>query len=81
MNSDKIYTRSESADIIGIIEDVLIDCGIRVPSPEDDERDPDDDVGFYGSTYSNLLDEVEAKLCALLERVSPETTVVTDVFE
>ena len=81
MNSDKIYTRSESADIIGIIEDVLIDCGISVPSPEDDERDPDDNIGFYGSTYSYLLDEVEGALCALFERVSPETTIITDVFE
>ena len=39
---------------------------IHVPSPEDDEREPDDLIGLYGSTYSELLDDIESRLIDLI---------------
>lgn len=81
MDKPKIYTRQEAADIVEAFEDVLMENNICVPSPEDDERDPDDMVGLYGSTYYDLLDFVEHTLIDLLdtyEKCKPE--IVTDTF-
>lgn len=81
MNKPKIYTRQEAADIVEAFEDVLMKNNICVPSPEDGERDPDDMVGLYGSTYYDLLDFVEHTLIDLLdtyEKCKPE--IVTDTF-
>lgn len=63
-----IYTHEEAASIIELFEDVLAKYDIKVPSPEDDEREPDNMVGLYGTTYSDLLDAVEDKLIDLLDR-------------
>ena len=63
-----IYTHEEAASIIELFEDVLEKYDIKVPSPEDDEREPDNMVGLYGTTYSDLLDAVEYKLIDLLDR-------------
>jgi len=64
-----IYTRMEASNIIGMIEDVLIENNICVPSPEDDERDEADKIGFYGSVYSDLLDSVSAYVSDLISEV------------
>lgn len=64
----KIYTHDEAAKILELFEDVLSEYDISVPSPEDDEREEDNMVGLYGSTYSNLLDSVEERLIELLEK-------------
>lgn len=63
-----IYTHDEAAQIVELFETVLCEHGIRVPSPEDDERDPDNQAALYGSVYSDLLDEVEERLIDLLDR-------------
>lgn len=64
-----IYTRSEAADIVELFEMVLDKYDIRIPSPEDDEREPDNEAKLYGSTYCNLLDDVEARIVSLLTRI------------
>lgn len=64
-----IYTRSEAADIVELFEMVLDKYDIRIPSPEDDEREPDNEAKLYGSTYYNLLDDVEARIASLLTRI------------
>ena len=58
-----IYTHDEAALIIERFENILSQYGIHVPSPEDDDRDEDDMVGLYGSTYGNLLDDTEDMIC------------------
>lgn len=63
-----IYTRDEAAKIVGMFEDILVENGISIPSPEDDERDPEDNLGLYGSTYSDLLDGVEEVLKSMILR-------------
>ena len=73
------YTHDEAASIIEAIEDVLIENGIRVPSPEDDERDSDD-CGFYGSVYSDLLDYVEERLLRIIEAQKAGEKVVSNDF-
>ena len=47
---------------------VLDKYDTRIPSPEDDEREPDNEAKLYGSTYYNLLDDVEARIASLLTR-------------
>ena len=64
-----IYTRSEAADIVELFEMVLDKYDTRIPSPEDDEREPDNEAKLYGSTYYNLLDDVEARIASLLTRI------------
>lgn len=67
-----IYTHDEASRIVEMFERVLDKYDISVPSPEDDEREKDNMVGLYGSTYSDLLDEVEAHLIFLLEQADPK---------
>ena len=45
---------------------MLIENDIKVPSPEDGDRETDDEVGLYGSVYSDLLDNVENILIEVL---------------
>ena len=66
-----IYTHDEAARIIDMFEEVLSKYDIHVPSPEDDEREEDNMVGLYGSTYGDLLDKVEGHLICLLEQADP----------
>lgn len=72
----KIYTHDEAARIVEMLESVLEEHNICVPSPEDDEREEDNMVGLYGSTYGDLLDEVESSLIDLIEKAKkPHETV------
>ena len=75
----KIFTRDEALQIVEMFEYVLAFYNIKVPSTEDDEREPDD-IGLYGSTYSFLLDNVESRLIDLLVSHTPDTEIVTDAF-
>ena len=76
----KIYTHDEAMLILEMFEDVLIQNNIRVPSPEDEERDPDDNIGLYGSTYSDLLDDVEQRLIEVLRKHTEDSDIVTYEF-
>lgn len=78
--SGTIYTHDEAMLIVEMFEDVLDTYNIKVPSPEDDEREPDNEAKLYGSVYSDLLDNVEESLIALLNRHKKYTTIVTDEF-
>lgn len=79
-HKDVIFTHDEAASIVDLFDDILCRYEIKVPSPEDDEREPDNETGLYGSTYSDLLDEVEEILIELLERHTPLSTVEKYVF-
>ena len=68
---EPIYTRDEAADIVDMFEEILFDNNISIPSPEDDERDPDDMLGLYGSVYYDLLDAVESRLLRIIIRRGP----------
>lgn len=63
-----IYTHDEASHIVQLFEEVLGNYDIKVPSPEDDEREDDNAATLYGSVYSDLLDDVEFELINLLER-------------
>ena len=61
-----IYTHDEATRILEMFEDILEKHNICVPSQDDEEREEDNMVGLYGSTYSDLLDEVEEKLIEII---------------
>ncbi len=71
-DKNPIYTRDEAARIVALFEDILIKNEISVPSPEDYDRDPEDDLGLYGSTYYDLLDEVEDILHEIVLKCGPK---------
>lgn len=77
---DKIYTHDEAMLIVEMFEDVLSAYDISVPSPEDDEREPDNMIGLYGSTYSDLLDLVEDKLIEILSKHEQNCEIVQGEF-
>lgn len=79
-DSNFIYTHDEAALIVEMFESILDEHGIRVPSPEDDEREPDNEAKLYGSVYSDLLDSVEEKLLELLYRHKSYTVIVENEF-
>lgn len=80
VENKKIYTHAEAANIIDLFENVLIENNISIPSPEDDEREKDDMLGLYGSTYSNLLDEVESRIEYIANRSRDGAQIVTGMF-
>ena len=79
-NDDKIYTHDEAAKIVEIFENALGKAGIVIPSPEDEEKEPDNHACLYGSVYSNILDSVENILADLLKRSSNGADIIPDVF-
>ncbi len=76
----KIYTHDEASRVLDAFEDVLSRYNIHVPSPEDDEREPDNMIGLYGSTYSDLLDDIESMLIDLISAAKSGAEVITDVY-
>ena len=78
---EPIYTRDEAARIVEMFENILVENGISIPSPEDDDRDPDDNLGLYGSVYSDLLDEVENALVKIIIRRGPHGDQIKDLNE
>ena len=75
-----IYTHDEAMLIVEMFEDILRQYNIRVPSPEDDEREADNEAALYGSTYSDLLDCVEDRLNEILGRHTTDSEVIRDKF-
>ena len=87
MATNTIYTHDEAAKIVDIFESVLDRYGISIPSPEDNQREQDNEAKLYGSTYSELLDDVENNLIDMLETKLKNTEtkpthikIITGVF-
>ena len=76
---EPIYTRDEAARIVEMFENILVENEISIPSPEDDDRDPDDKLGLYGSVYSDLLDGVENALISIIIRRGPHGDHIKDL--
>jgi len=76
----RIYTHDEAMLIVEMFENILCANGIKVSSPEDDEREHNSETALYGSTYSDLLNSVEAALIAMLDKHSPGAEVVKGRF-
>lgn len=76
MSDNAIYTHDEAVRIVELFEDVLDEYGIKVPSPEDGEREPDNEAKLYGSVYWILMDGVEERIIKLLQTHEPDTAVV-----
>lgn len=76
-----MYTYDEAARIVDLFESLLDKYNIRIPSPEDDERDEDNEAKLYGSVYSELLDSVEDELIDILHRYShTDGAIIMNVF-
>ena len=80
MNDNAIFTHDEAARIVELFEDVLDEHGIKVPSPEDDEREPDNEAKLYGSVYWDILDDVENSIIGLLHKHEQGAEIVKYVF-
>lgn len=52
--SKTVYTHDEASRIIELFEDILSNNDIIIPSPEDDEKEEDNEAVLYGSVYSEL---------------------------
>ena len=48
----------------------------KIPSPEDGEREPDNEAKLYGSVYWGLMDGVEERIINLLQAHEPDTATV-----
>lgn len=73
-----VYIMNETADILDMFDDMLADNGIKVPSPEDDERGEDNEVALYGSVYWTLFERLENALLDIVEKVKAGEEVVTE---
>lgn len=76
-----MYTYDEAAQIVDLFESLLDKYNVRIPSPEDEERDEDNEAKLYGSVYSDLLDSVEDELIDILHRYShTDGAIIINVF-
>lgn len=75
-----IYTHDKALQIVEEFDNILVKYGIEVPSPEDDERDPDDMVGLYGTTYADLLDIVEDIIIDVLNQHKSDDEILVGKF-
>lgn len=76
----EVYTHDEATAIVDLFDELLVERGIKVPSPEDDDREPDNDAALYGSVYDDLLSDVEYHLIQLLENHTQDSKVITDIY-
>lgn len=78
MAQPTLYTHDLAAACLEQFENVLSEQNIVLTSPEDDEKEPDNEACIYGSTYSNLLDNIES---IIINHLKPfNMPVTTDVF-
>ena len=77
---NNIYTHDEAARIIELFEEILCANDIIVPSPEADEKDDEKAAVLYGSTYSDLLDDVEEALLEIVKRAKSGQDVIPYEF-
>lgn len=75
-----VYTRDEAAAIVEAFDDILIKNNICIPSPEDDERDEDNMIGLYGTTYWDLVNFVEDCIQDILRQHKAGAKIVKDQF-
>ena len=75
---EAIYTLEVARDIMDLFEDVLDKYNIKVPSPDDDDREPGNDAKLYGTVYGDLLSEVEDVLIRMLG--STKTNIIEGVW-
>ena len=73
-----VYIMNETADILDMFDDMLVDNGIKVPSPEDDERGENNEAALYGSVYWTLFERLENALLDIVEKVKAGEEVVTE---
>jgi len=71
-----IYTHDLAAKIVELFEDLLDENGVKIPSPEDSEREDCNGASVYGSVYCDLLDEVEHLLVDALCRAKSGASVI-----
>lgn len=76
----KIYTHDEASRIIDMFEDILSEYNICIPSPEDEDRDEEDMVGLYGTTYSCLLCDIESRLVEIIATAQKGAEVIQDEY-
>lgn len=75
-----VYTHNYAAEILDAVDDMLCRYGIKVPSDEDGERGEDNDAALYGTTWGELMDEVESILVEMANRASRED-IIAGIFE
>lgn len=63
-----------------MFENILDAYGIKIPSPDDDEREPDNEAKLYGSVYWDLLDDVENSIIELLHKYEQGAEIVKYIF-
>ena len=80
MKDNAVYTHDEAVRIVDLFENILDAHGIKIPSPEDDERESDNEAKLYGSVYWGLLDDVEESIIELLQKHERGAKIVKYVF-
>lgn len=67
---------NEAAAIVELFEALLDKFDITLPSPEDDERDEDNTARLYGTTYWDLVGEVEDIVADVAKRAKAGEEIV-----
>lgn len=79
-SAKQIYTHDEAMAIVELFENLLVKHNIKLPSPEDDEREEDNIAALYGSVYGDLMDSIENILIDILERSESGYIFIPDEF-
>lgn len=79
-NKDTVFTHDIATHVVDRFEAVLDRYDITVPSPEDDDREPDNNARLYGSVYSELLGAVEAALIDVFKKAKAGAELIPDRY-
>ena len=71
-----IYIEDEAAAIVELFDDLLVDNGIKVPSPDDDDRDEDNESALYGETYYMLTEKIGERIFKIIDRAKNGAEVI-----
>lgn len=79
-NKDTVFTHDIATHVVDRFEAVLDRYDITVPSPEDDDREPDNNARLYGSVYSELLEAVEVALIDVFKKAKAGAELIPDRY-
>lgn len=65
---EPVYTHDLAAECVELFENILDAQDVTLTSPEDNEKEEGNGTRLYGSTYSELLDNVEDIFVVLLKK-------------
>lgn len=75
------YISTKATEIIDILQNLLYEHKINIPTPEDDKLKPEDKKGLYGSNYTAIHEKTEKVIKDLCELRKTTPLIVIGYYD